>query len=398
MSRNHRDVLGYLVLLAASFGARSASAGPFAFPLPPVLAPATPVIRAGSAHSCALMPNGSVKCWGSNNFGESALGYTGGIYSSPTTAPTLGGRVIDLSTNDYHSCAVLENFTVQCWGYNYYGQLGDGTTSNSGVARTVPGIWSATRVATGYGHSCALLSDGHVLCWGHNQYGQLGDGTFSSRTWPAFVSGLSDVVDIAASGDHMCARERSGLVSCWGEGSLGQLGSGYANSAYPLRVSGLTHAFQLALGEFHSCALRTGGYVSCWGLNSEGELGDGSYTFYRDTPTRVLLDSVTSVTAGTRWTCATTSELANNAYCWGGNTEGELGDGTTDERRLPNRVPLGQARVVSLSAGIMHTCAVLSNSSASCWGWNAEGQLGRGWVNPPYSPYSSYPWPVVSFP
>jgi len=213
------------------------------------------------------------------------------------------------------------------------------------------------------------------------------------------VSGLSDVVDIAASGDHMCARQRTGLVDCWGEGSLGQLGSGYVDSAYPLRVSGLAHVNQLALGEFHSCALRAEGYVSCWGLNSEGELGDGSYTYYTATPSRVLLDSVDSITAGTRWTCATTNDrVANNAFCWGGNTEGELGDGTTTERRLPNQVPLAEAHVVSMAAGIMHTCAVLSNSTASCWGWNAEGELGRGFLSPGYDPYSTHPWPVVSFP
>src|SRR6478735_287348 len=201
MFKMQGSALRGLALLGGLLGVQNAKAGPFGFPSPPpVFARATPIIHAGSGHNCAQMPNGSVKCWGSNNFGESALGYTGGLYPTPSSVPTLGARVIDLSANYFHTCAVLENFTVQCWGYNYDGQLGDGTTTNSGVPRTVPGIWTASRVATGYGHSCALLSDGRVLCWGHNQHGQLGDGTFTSRGWPALVSGLSDVVDIAASG------------------------------------------------------------------------------------------------------------------------------------------------------------------------------------------------------
>lgn len=364
-------------------------------PLPP-LSRLKPIVRSGSVHNCALMPNGTLKCWGSNNYGIMALGYTGGAYPTPVTPLTFGAAILDVATNYFHSCAVLSNFTVQCWGYNDEGQLGDGTTTNSGIPLTVPAIWSATRVATGQAHSCAMLSDGHVLCWGHNQRGQLGDGTFISRRSPGVVAGIVDAIDIAASGDHTCARQRSGLVACWGSGQSGELGNGYADSAYPLGVVGLANVDQLALGLDHTCARRNEGYVACWGANYYGQLGDGSSDLYRDTPGRVPLDSVDSVAAGAEWTCATRSDLnANNAFCWGGNPSGQLGDGTTTTRTLPTQVALAEGHAVSMSAGDSHTCAVLSDSSARCWGWNVEGELGRGSVSPWFSPW---PAPVVSFP
>ena len=151
-------------------------------------------IAAGNVHTCALIKDGTINCWGSNEFG--ALGNSSTTSSFVPVAVSGISNATAISAGYYHTCAVLTSGTVRCWGYNVQGQLGNATATDSSVPVTVSGITNATIVAAGDVHTCALLQDGTVQCWGWNQYGQLGNGATGQSSVPVLVSGISKVVAI----------------------------------------------------------------------------------------------------------------------------------------------------------------------------------------------------------
>src|SRR5439155_650095 len=156
----------------------------------------------------------------------------------------------------------------KCWGGNFSGQLGDGTTTNRSTADLVDGLRIVTGVAAGNAHSCALTGAGAVKCWGYNDYGQLGDGTTTERHTPDFVDGSTHLVTAVAAGFyHTCALTDPGAVKCWGYNGYGQLGDGTtASRSTPDFVDGLTHGvIAIAAGAYHTCALTDPGGVKCWG-------------------------------------------------------------------------------------------------------------------------------------
>lgn len=354
----------------------------------PDLSGCTPTVaqlEGGYAHTCALMSDKSVKCWGRNNNGQ--LGDGTQLNSpSPKAIPAITDAKA-LAIGTFFSCALHEtDGAVSCWGSNNEGQIGDHTSQGIKLAPTpvqrfvvnmFEAFTGATSIDAGYAHACVINADKKVQCWGDNNYGQLGSDTFMDRS---YIAGelLSNVRQIALGAYHSCALLDDGKVYCWGRNDFGQLGLGSinGNKKVPVEVLGLPeNVEQLSAGPNQTCAIIQGGDLYCWGNNFNGQLADGTNN---DSATPIKINNISgvnTVSVGGLHICATTT--AKTLYCWGGNQYAQLGDGTTDERRVPTLV-MGLGDVKAVLAGSAHTCTLLDDDKVSCWGLNMYGSLGDG--------------------
>ncbi len=334
-------------------------------------------------HACALTSGGGVKCWGENAYGQLGDDTTTSPRTTPVDVTGLASGVSDISVGQYHTCVVTTAGGVKCWGYNFYGQLGDGTTSSPRLTPVdVVGLTSGvTRVFAGANHTCALLATGGLKCWGQNTYGKLGDGTTTSpRVTPVDVVGLGSGVQAASLGsDQTCALTSAGSIQCWGRNHLGQLGEGSnTDRLAPANVVGLNSGVRaISVKSLTACALTVVGSLKCWGANSNSQLGDGTTT-HRNRPVNVIGIGgwVNAITSSAVHTCALTS--AGGVKCWGGNLYGQLGDGSNIERQSPVDVVGLSSGVIAIAAGDFHTCAITDAGQTKCWGSNWAGQLGNG--------------------
>ena len=232
----------------------------------------------GSFHTCALLADTSVRCWGAGGAGELGGGARGALHADLPVAVRLLRGVAEIAAGGSHTCARTLAGTVLCWGANADGQLGDGTTTDRAVPTMVRGIPVVVQLAAGSSHTCARTAEGAVWCWGANTFGQLADGTTAPRALPVQVPELAGVVELAAGfGQQTCARSREGAVRCWGRDRW--------HSA-PREVEGVRGAAQVATGPGRVCVLTERAEVLCWGNNIRGQLGDGTQVD-RMAPTRV---------------------------------------------------------------------------------------------------------------
>ncbi len=427
-------------------------------------------------HQCLITTGGGVRCWGDNTYGQLGDG-TITDRSNPVDVPGLGSAAVDIATGAAFTCALLDTGRVKCWGANGSGQLGDGSTEQwRPTAGDVPGLTDVVRLSALQSHICAVTRAGAARCWGRNWYGQLGDGSTTSRSTPVDVVGLAaNVLEVHAGESHTCAVLATGAVKCWGGNTGGQLGDGTTTMRLtPVDVIGMASGtVHVVAARDHSCSVTETGGVKCWGLNGSGQLGDGTMqprpgpvdvinltsavtdldaSFTRtcaltvssdvmcwgsgwlgdgrnvdagptpvkavDLPRRIsalssggetcvvtasghvkcwdfaspgidrkpagdvfgLVEGVTQVVGGagpmSAHTCAVTQ--AGGAKCWGANAEGQLGDGSTVNRGVPVDVLGLTSGVASLAAGRAHTCALTVAGGVKCWGRNAFGQLGDG--------------------
>lgn len=337
------------------------------------------MIVAGEDHTCAVTTSQAMKCWGQNQYGQLGDGSTN-MRTTPVDVSGLSSGVMSITAGFNHTCAILNDGTVQCWGLNEFGQLGNGSTENRSAASNVQRIeGKALAISAGRTQTCALTTTG-TKCWGGNNFGQLGDGNSSYRTLPTFVENLPDSIQSVGAGDlHTCALTVNGTVKCWGRNYHGQLGNGLpGNQSIPLTVTGLISGVtQLAVGWNHNCAVTAQGAVKCWGWNEAGQLGDGS-TLNRTTPINVstLSSGVKRVAAGAYHTCALMTTGAIN--CWGANYRGQLGNNSTTASFTPVAVLNIGEEVVDISLGEISTCAKTLSGKIFCWGDNRSGQLGIG--------------------
>jgi alpha-tubulin suppressor-like RCC1 family protein len=295
---------------------------------------------------------------------------------------TLGPTSVEfasVSGGANHTCAVTTTGAAYCWGSNDRGQLGDDTRIDRSVPTAVSGGLTFASVGAGYNHSCGVTTGGAAYCWGNNDVGGLGDGSYTDSNVPVAVSGGLTFASVGTGLSYSCGLTTAGAAYCWGYNGAGALGNGSGfsgNSNVPLAVAG-GHTFSsLTTGFSHTCGVTAIGDAYCWGNNDYGDLGDGTTT-HRNVPSLVLGGPYASVLAGHFHSCGLT--IVGSAFCWGFNGFGQLGNGTTTDNSTPNPVPvpvLGGLTFASATVGLNHSCGVTTAAAAYCWGGNYDGQLG----------------------
>jgi alpha-tubulin suppressor-like RCC1 family protein len=335
--------------------------------------------------SLAMLSNGTVMAWGSNEWGQLGNGSQTGSSTcferfgfaiectpTPVMVSGLSGATAIAAGGDDFSLALLKDGTVMAWGQNDGGQLGDGTSTGPSNCSSIPsepdgcsttpvavsGLSGVMAIAAGTSQSLALLSDGTVMTWGD---GQLGRGQDEESDEPIAVSGLSEVTAVAAGGRTNLALLKNGTVMAWGENQWGQLGNGSTTeSGVPMAVNGLSGVTAIAAGDGDSLALLSNGTVMAWGLNDVGQLGRGTTTgpdgcpevACSTTPVAVSgLSGVTAIAAGEPGDGQLLALLSNGTVvAWGKNGSGQLGDGTTVNSDTPVAVS-GLDDVTAIAAG-----------------------------------------------
>lgn len=341
----------------------------------------------------------------------------------------LHAQVFQVSAGLEHTCVLLVDATIKCWGHSFNGRLGYEDLNNRGNAAgemgdDLPRVnlgtgHTALQIATGFSHTCARLDDATVKCWGGNLQGQLGYGDTTDRgdgqgemgnNLPTLDLGAGrTAVKITVGGDHACAMLDDATVKCWGRNSNGQLGYGDTNNRgnAPGEMgddlpqvdlgTGRT-ALQIEAQGLHTCVLLDDSTVKCWGHGAFGQLGygdtsdrgDGPGEMGDDLPTVDLGTGRTAVriALGNEHTCALLDDAT--VKCWGHSFNGRLGYGDTNNRgNAPGEmgdnlaaVDLGAGRTaVQVATGGSHTCVQLDDMSVKCWGRNTNGQLGYGDTN-----------------
>ena len=301
-------------------------------------------------HSCTIMIDDAIKCWGEAGHGQLGHGVHGGFHSDPIGVAALYVTPVEIAAGFHHTCSIMDDYSLYCWGDNFYGQVGNngtlgGADEDVGYPTHIPLPHNRTAIAVNLGGNsgCTILDNGSGMCWGLNDQGQLGDGTQTDRNVPTPITAIPANRTLAA----------------------------------------------LAVSTQTTCAILDNGRAVCWGLNDVGQFGDGTFTnstsaSYVSLPanrTAIAIDS------GREHACAILDD--NSAWCWGKNLDGQLGDNTTNWSNVP--VPVaGNHSFSAISTGYYHTCGILTNASVYCWGYHGGGRLGIGidvdadepaWVN-----------------
>jgi alpha-tubulin suppressor-like RCC1 family protein len=358
-------------------------------------------VVAGRAHTCGRSVDGDAFCWGSNvtpgnrTGGQLGINDSQGFRLIPT--PVDGGVTFaSIFAGESHTCALTAAGVAYCWGFNFQGQLGDGTIENKHAPVAVATTERFQTLALSASHTCGLNTAGKAFCWGWNNLGQLGNGTTTRSSTPVAVSGDRTFVSIVAAGDrvsfddrvfngHTCALTSDGTPFCWGSNVAGQLGNnvpaqptGPDSRLTPDEVAASGRKFQsIAAGVVHTCAIDVAGAAYCWGSNSFGQLGTGatSNTAQRTPIAATGGHSYQAVVAANRTICALAT--SGSVYCWGSNTSGQFGNGEQPNvAQVTPTLSANSMQLVKVTLGWQHACGITSDATAYCWGINSFGALG----------------------
>lgn len=347
----------------------------------PVSNPTTLRVSAGLAHTCRVNVDKTLQCWGSDFKGQLGIANPDPIANPRRLVPTdvQGTTWVEVSAgHEYHSCGIKEDYSLWCWGYNLFGQLGIGEMAQYNFPKPVQAGTHWLHVSAGGDHTCGIRTDGSLWCWGQS-YGS-SPVRVGSETWQQVDSGAT----------HTCAIKADQTLLCWGnQNNGGWLGVGDENPrTLPTPVAGGGTWLGVSAGQGHTCAVTTGGTLWCWGQNGSGALGNGSAdTAPHSSPTQVGVENTwAEVSAHGTHTCATKS--AGTLWCWGSGANGELGNGANSNATSP--VQIGVATDwSSVSSGGLHTCATNAPGTQTyCWGGNSDGQIG---INNGFTPSFNSP-------
>ncbi len=321
--------------------------------------------------------------------GKATVSWTLGVDVGPQTLIADAGsastniratgvlRFVAVAAGWQHTCALGSNALAYCWGSNSHGQLGDGGITSRSQPKAVVQKLRFVALAAGWTHTCGITVAGEVFCWGENIIGALGSPGPDAQT-PRHIALYESFTSLSAGYHHTCGTTEAGTAYCWGVNDRGQLGTSATVPACPLsfiqtctpipqRVNATSQLKSVTADEFHTCALATTGAAYCWGWNSSGELGLGSSAdVVMTTPQAVVGGgSMASIVAGVRHTCAVGTD--GRAICWGRNGTGELGvpPGTPSSAPLAVNTAL---RFKQIGTGDMHTCALGTDDRVYCWG------------------------------
>lgn len=354
-------------------------------------------VSAGGQHTCAISEtDGTLRCWGDNTVGQIGDGTT-----SQRVDPTLVGDPgapstwLDVSAGFFHTCGIQTGDTLWCWGHNFFGQLGTSTNVSTDTPNPTPvqvGGTGWTQVSAGFGHTCGIQTGGTLWCWGDDSAGELGDGGSTAQTSPQQVGSGTGWTRVSAGRYYTCGIQ-SGALYCWGFDDHGELGLASA-SGTPAQVGSDTDWTEISASDYQAnkpfwsgggggqtCGIRSPGTLWCWGDNSAGQLGDGTTTA-QGTPGPQQVGSAsdwTAVSTGGGFTCGL--EGTSSLSCWGDNHYGELGNASMDQKLSPTPVVdlySGHSWVGGIDAGGAHACGVRDDHTLWCWGWGDSGQLGVG--------------------
>jgi alpha-tubulin suppressor-like RCC1 family protein len=332
-----------------------------------------------------------IACGGASGVGGRTTSFSPfGAVDPGAVDPVVTGQAI--AAGSHHACVLTNSGSAYCWGINEQSQLGASTTTTctaipcSRAPVAVSGGFTFQTIDAGGDATCGLVSGGTVRCWGANTKGQLGNGSFSNSAMPVAVAG-SSLASVSVGASHACALTPGGVAWCWGSNTNNELGATSAGSclgacsATPLAVTGDLQFGAISVGSRHSCGLTSAGAAYCWGgTDGVGLLGNGTLAGLAPSPTAVSggLTMKELVSDGPA-VCALTT--GGQAYCWGTNSVGQLGDGTTIARTVPTPVSGGLtfarlATTAGQNSFLSHMCGITTEGAAYCWGANNLGQLG----------------------
>jgi len=347
-------------------------------------------VSAGGTHSCAVSADHRAWCWGSNLRGQ--LG-DGGTADRLLPTRVAGGLLfLDVTAGDWHTCGITTDNRAYCWGLDDAGELGTaGSAACSGKICRQPVAVAGSRrwrqISAGVSHTCAVTLDDKGFCWGEGDNGELGDGKSVGVNRPVAVSGGLVFRQLTAGAAFTCGLTKANAVYCWGWNPYGQLGDRTKISRpTPGKVFGGLSFRQVRAGFFFACGVTIDDVAYCWGNNFDGRTGTG-----KDDP-RIL--KPTPVAGGLRFSRVTAGlghgcgvAITGRAWCWGNNALGELGNGSLENSPVPVAVP-GFRTWLEVRAGpdAAHTCGISTAGQAFCWGWNNSGQLGDGTTQTRASP------------
>jgi alpha-tubulin suppressor-like RCC1 family protein len=338
----------------------------------------TPTLTVASwFHTCALTSTGETYCWGANDAGQLGIGSAD---REPHAIPVRVATELtfaSLTAGGGHTCGVTIGGAAYCWGLNADGQLGDGSGVDAYTPVRVAGGLTFRFLDAGAWHTCGLTTDGVAYCWGENERGQLGDGSTTDRWSPVPVSGGWSFVSLSAGESHTCGLTDRGEAFCWGwnQSWLGVYYI-YDDTTTPRPVYGGLVFQALSAGSVHSCGLSDGA-AYCWGANAYGSLGTGLLGGESNRPVPVAGGlEFRSIEAGLHHSvCGITVD--GDAYCWGHNDFGMLGDGTTEDQPAPVPV-IGGFKFRLVNSNVFHGCGLTTSYEVYCWGHNFTGMLGDG--------------------